>query len=354
MYLCVLSSLPEPPDPPYDPSPHLEGRKWRHHVFQNTNVEDQIKTLMDDGVDVFINLCDGTPDEPVAGIKLVKAMEKLGAAFTGGDSSFFDPTRQEMKRVAARAGIPTPAATFAKSMADVERASRTLRFPMLVKPPHGYASFGIRKDSRVMNVEDLKKQAAITMKDDGRALIEEFIEGREFTCLIRENPDAPPPPTTLKPVEFIFPEGESFKHYEMKWVEYDKMRVVPTDNPDNDRRLREYTTKVFLEFKGRGYARCDYRLGKDGELYMLEINPNCGIFYPPFDPGSADFSLLADSMGHQGFMDLIIRSALKRQADSLRVVAPQIVGKRELVKQEIAKPQTKRQAVKRETAKRSV
>jgi D-alanine-D-alanine ligase len=354
MYLCVLSSLPEEPDPPYDPSPHLEGRKWRHHVVQNTNVEDQIKTLMDDGVDVFINLCDGTPDEPVAGIKLVKAMEKLGAAFTGGDSSFFDPTRQEMKRVAARAGIPTPAATFAKSMADVERASRTLRFPMLVKPPHGYASFGIRKDSRVMNVEDLKKQAAITMKDDGRALIEEFIEGREFTCLIAENPDDPTHPITFKPVEFIFPEGESFKHYDMKWVEYDKMRVVPTDNPDNDRRLREYTTKVFMEFKGRGYARCDYRLGKDGELYMLEINPNCGIFYPPFDPGSADFSLLADPMGHQGFMDLIIRSALKRQADSLRVVAPQIVGKRELVKQEIAKPQTKRQAVKRETAKRSV
>jgi len=74
--------------------------------------------------DVFINLCDGTPDEPVAGIKLVKAMEKLGAAFTGGDSSFFDPTRQEMKRVAARVGVPTPASTFAKSMADVERASR--------------------------------------------------------------------------------------------------------------------------------------------------------------------------------------------------------------------------------------
>jgi D-alanine-D-alanine ligase len=197
MYLCVLSSLPEEPDPPYDPSPHLEGRKWRHHVVQNTNVEDQIKTLMDDGVDVFINLCDGTPDEPVAGIKLVKAMEKLGAAFTGGDSSFFDPTRQEMKRVAARAGIPTPAATFAKSMADVERASRTLRFPMLVKPPHGYASFGIRKDSRVMNVEDLKKQAAITMKDDGRALIEEFIEGREFTCLIAENPDDPTRPITF-------------------------------------------------------------------------------------------------------------------------------------------------------------
>ena len=71
MYICVLSSLPEENDPPYDPSPHLEGRKWRHHVVQNTDVEDQIRSLMDDGVDVFINLCDGTPDELVSGIKLV-------------------------------------------------------------------------------------------------------------------------------------------------------------------------------------------------------------------------------------------------------------------------------------------
>src|SRR6202142_868150 len=192
------------------------------------------------------------------------------------------------------------------------------------------------------------------MKDDGRALIEEFIEGREFTCLVAEDPDDPTNIISFRPVEFLFPDGESFKHYNLKWGDYNRMSVTIVTNPDYEKRLREYTVKVFQALKGNGYARCDFRLGADGELYMLEINPNCGIFYPPFDPGSADFSLLADPMGPQGFMDLIILSALKRQADSLRVVTPQMVGKREMVKQEIAKPQTKRQAVKRETAKRSV
>lgn len=349
MYICVLSSLPEENDAPYDPAPHLEGRKWRHHVVQQTNVEEQIRSLMDDGVDVFVNLCDGTPDEPVSGIQLVKAMEKLGAAFTGADSSFFDPTRQEMKRAAARVGVPTPASTFVKSMADVERAARTLRFPMLVKPPHGYASYGIRKESRVTNAEDLKTQAAITMKDDGRALIEEFIEGREFTCLVAENPDNPAQPFSFTPVEFIFPEGESFKHYDMKWVDYEKMSVTVVEDPKINQRLREYTLKVFQSLKGNGYARCDFRLGKDGEIYMLEINPNCGIFYPPTEPGSADFSLMNDPIGHQGFMDLIIRSGLKHQADALRV-APQIVNKREMVRQEVAKPQTKRQSSRKRSA----
>jgi len=90
---------------------------------------------------------------------------------------------------------------------------------------------------------------------------------------------------------------------------------------------------------------------------MLEINPNCGIFYPPTDPGSADFSLLNDPMGHQGFMDLIIRAGLKRQADMLRIEPPVIV-KGELVKHEMARAATRtparRQALRREPAKRTV
>jgi D-alanine-D-alanine ligase len=47
---------------------------------------------------------------------------------------------------------------------------------------------------------------------------------------------------------------------------------------------------------------------------MLEINPNCGIFYPPHEPGSADFSLLNDPTNHDKFMKLIIRNAKNRQA----------------------------------------
>ena len=51
---------------------------------------------------------------------------------------------------------------------------------------------------------------------------------------------------------------------------------------------------------------------RTGELFMLEINPNCEIFYPPGDEGCADFILLNDPAGHQGFVDTILRSALKR------------------------------------------
>jgi len=314
MYICALTSVPDKDDVPYDPSPYMKGYKWRQHLVQPQNVEKQIRDLMSDGVQVFINLCDGTPDDPLSGIGLVRALEKLGAAFTGADSRFFDPTRDEMKNAAKRVSVPTPNWMFVNKVDDAEKVVKRLRFPMLIKPPHGYASVGIRRESRVENAAQLKIQLETEINEFGRALIEEFIEGREFTCLIAENPDKPEKPITFKPVEFIFPEGESFKHYSMKWVEYQKMSVAPVNEPRIEKTLREQTIRVFKELGGNGYARCDYRMDANGVIYMLEINPNCGIFYPPTEPGSADFSLLNDPVyNHLKFMKLIIRAAQMRQ-----------------------------------------
>ena len=319
MYLCVLSSTPDDPnDKPYDPSPHMNGFQWKHHQVNPKNVEKQIRDLMNEGVDVFFNLCDGTPDDALSGIGLVQMMEKLGAAFTGADSKFFDPSRQEMKSYAKKSNVPIPNWVMVDRVEDVERVARRLRFPVLVKPPHGYASVGITRDSRCENLEQLKAQTAREIEMFGRALLEEFIEGREFTCLIAENPDDPDSPITFKPVEFIFPDGESFKHYDMKWVEYEKMSVAPVKEARIEKVLREQTARLFKAMDGTGYARCDYRMSADGTIHMLEINPNCGIFYAPDEPGSADFSLINDPVyNHHKFLKLIIRSAKNRRDNML-------------------------------------
>lgn len=327
MYICVLSSTPDENDIPYDPSPYMNGYRWKQHHVEPTNVEKQIKSLMDEGVDVFVNLCDGTPDDALSGIALVKAMEKYNAAFTGADSKFFDPTRDEMKNAAKRVSVPTPSWIFVNRVEDAEKVVKRLKFPMLVKPPHGYASVGIRRNSRVETIEQLREQLQLEINEFGRALVEEFIEGREFTCLIAENTKDPNKPFTFTPVEFIFPDGESFKHYDMKWVDYEKMSVAVVNDPRIDKVLREQTIRVFKELGGNGYARCDYRMDADGTIHMLEINPNCGIFYPPHEPGSADFSLLNDpTTNHTKFMKLIVRNAQFRQT---RIAAERIIKRQQ-------------------------
>jgi D-alanine-D-alanine ligase len=314
MYICVLTSIPDENDVPYDPSPYMNGYRWKQHLVEPRDVEKQIRDLMSEGVDTFINLCDGTPDDPLSGISLVSALEKYNAAFTGADSKFFDPTRDEMKNAARRVSVPTPNWVFVNRVEDAEKVVKRLKFPMLVKPPHGYASVGIRRNSRVEDIDQLREQLQVEINEFGRALIEEFVEGREFTCLIAENPDDSKNPLTFTPVEFIFPTGESFKHYDMKWVEYEKMSVAVVSDPKIQKTLRQQTMRVFKELGGNGYARCDYRMDASGTIHMLEINPNCGIFYAPHEPGSADFSLLNDPTDHKKFMKLIIRNAQNRQA----------------------------------------
>jgi D-alanine-D-alanine ligase len=58
-------------------------------------------------------------------------------------------------------------------------------------------------------------------------LIEEFIEGREFTVLVAENPEDEDNPIAFMPVECRFGNGESFKHFDLKWVDHNTIGWVP-------------------------------------------------------------------------------------------------------------------------------
>ncbi len=54
---------------------------------------------------------------------------------------------------------------------------------------------------------------------------------------------------------------------------------------------------VYVHIDGEGYARADIRMNEKGELFMLELNPNCSIFYPDDDGSTADVILMLDGFG---------------------------------------------------------
>ncbi len=304
----------KPHDLPCDPRPYLAGHDCQVFFLNKRTAVRQTIALSRQGFDVFINLCDGAWDEDRPGIEVVQALERTGQAFTGATSAFYEPTRESMKRVCAAYGIRTPAAVFARTDADLDRAARLLRFPLIVKHPNSYSSIGLTRSSRVLDEAGLRAQFTPMRDAFGGALVEEFIEGREFTVLVSENPDDAACPVTYQPVEYRFPPGETFKHFDMKWLDYGDMQPVPVADADLDARLRRIGRDLFAGLGGTGYGRCDLRMDAGGELYLLEINPNCGIFYPPDSPGSADAILFSDPAGHRGFLDAILRAALARRA----------------------------------------
>ena len=296
-----------------DPGIYLPEYTCETFMLDKATSKDEVKKLFAQNYDVFINLCDGAIDENRAGIEVVETLEALGAAYTGAAAHFYEPTREQMKKACAAKGVKYPAFVMAKTEADIQRAADTLRFPMIAKHPNSYGSVGLTKDSRVETPEALHREAKRMMDAYGASLIEEFIEGREFTVLIAENPDDPNHPKAYQPVEFIFPKDERFKHFDMKWVDFDGMTCKLCTEDKLCEKLKDAGQKMFVGLGGTSYGRCDIRVNDQGEPYVLEINPNCGMFYPEATPGSADFVLLNDSGGHRGFLDLVIRAAIKQR-----------------------------------------
>ena len=320
MKICVLSDLYEDSesplkdvDDPCDPAPYLPGHECDHvNLRKATAVKDLIQ-LSRQGYDVFFNLCDGAWDEDRPGIEVVQALERLGCAYTGATPEFWEPSREAMKRVCRAWGIGTPAAVMATDVAGIARAAATLRYPLIVKHPSSYSSIGLTPDSRVETREALEEQAWRMIEAFGATLIEEFIEGREVSVLVAEDPERPWEPTAYTPVEIHFPPGESFKHFDIKWVDFDGMEVEPLADEILAERIKDAAKKLFVGLSGAGYGRCDVRVDERGEPYFLEINPNPGVFYPPDTEGTADLILRHDPAGHRGFAEQVVRSALARR-----------------------------------------
>lgn len=319
LHICLLTDqdleagLPLPADDwPCDPRPYLPEAEW---LVQPLEKEDAVPTLLQvarQGFDVYFNLCDGAWDEARPGIEVVQTLERLGVAFTGGHSGFFEPSREAMKRVCEAVGVDAPGYVDIRTDDDIERAAETLRFPLIVKHPSSYASAGLTPASRVETVDDLWTQVHRMRGLFHGALVEEFIEGDEYTVLVAENPDDPFDPITYRPLGYRFPEGESFKHEDLKWVDYDGLDAGPVEDPELDARLRAASARFFVGLGGSGYARCDIRVDADGRVVMLELNPNCGLFYPPTDPSSADLILKWDPAGHEGFVRTVVEAAVAR------------------------------------------
>ena len=321
MRICLLTTQDLAADPfpdddwPCDPRPFMPEAQW--HVATLVGKHEsvaQVEQLIEQGFDLFFNLCDGAADQQIPGIEVVETLEKHGVPFVGASSECYEPSREQMKEVCHQLGIATPAYLLARNDEDVERAAETLRFPLFVKHYSSYASVDISRRSRVVTPAGLRIQARKIMSRHGAALIEEFIDGLECSVLVAENPDDGANPTTYTPIQYSFPEGESFKHEKLKWKDYDGLGCTPIADSVLAGRLRSEAARFFVALGGTSFGRCDVRVDSNGTPFMLEINPNCGVFYPPSDPGTADIVLAHDPAGHAGFTRQIVAAALARHA----------------------------------------
>src|SRR5512138_3810780 len=219
MRVCILTDE-EPQD--FNPAPYMQGFDWEM-VTVTDPVLDVLRGLAArNEFDVYLNLCEGYEQEEGSewtylGIDVVRALEELNLPFTGADSKFFDPSREEMQAAADAHAVGFAKGYQVKNVEEAKRLVKNLRYPIMVKHPKSYGSTGMFRESRVDAPEQLVKQVERICSEFGAARMEEFIVGKEYNVLVVDNPDDPEHPIGYPPAELVFPPGEEFWHTDIKW-----------------------------------------------------------------------------------------------------------------------------------------
>lgn len=299
-------------DPPRDLSPLLPGHQVDHVFLNKLTTYRQLKELGKQDYDIFVNLCEGYLEWEVPSIDVIHAFDMLNLPYTGPSATLYDPPKELMKYVAYCAGVNTPQYALIGHTDELERSGASLNYPLFVKPAKAGDSLGVDEHSLVNNPIELRDKANAIISEYGPLLVEEYIAGREFTVLVAANGDPKNTCTVFKPVEYLFPEGKSFKTYALKTSELHPDCNIPCTDKPLDKALREAAEKIFKGFGGVGYARLDFRVDPLGNIFFLEINFTCSVFYKDGYEGSADFILKFDGIGQSGFLQHIIREGMGR------------------------------------------
>ncbi|MFT3678198.1 MAG: SET domain-containing protein-lysine N-methyltransferase [Chitinophagaceae bacterium] len=298
-------------DPPRQLSVLLPDAEVDHVFLNKLTTYRQLKELKKKNYDIFINLCEGYLEWEVPSIDVIHSLDLLDLPYTGPTALVYDPTKELMKYVAYCEGVATPAYFIIEKPEDIDRVEEFMKYPLFIKPAKAGDSLGINERSVLYSKQDLLNKVVEIFNDYGPLLVEEYIDGREFTVLVAANSDGKSC-RVFKPVEYVFPEGKFFKTYSLKTSELHPDCNFPCTDPVLDKKLREAASRIFKGFNGVGYARMDFRVNDAGEIFFLEINFTCSVFYTDGYEGSADFILKFDEAGQKGFLDHIITEGIAR------------------------------------------
>lgn len=231
---------------------------------------------------LVFNWCESIPGVPRSEPMVAEYLERMGYTFTGASAAAL-ALAWDKRRVKARlqeAGIPTPSWMVAERKTHGRGWSL---FPAIVKPVFEHASIGLDSGAVVLNRAALERRVAWVLNEyDQPALVEEFIDGREFHIPLWGNGVV----EMLPPVEMDFSYFSDVRDrlctYDSKFnpasMHYQKINsLIPAPlTPEELRRLEQVCVAAYRNQKCRDYARLDVRL-RDGVFYVLDINPNADI-----------------------------------------------------------------------------
>jgi D-alanine-D-alanine ligase len=279
--------------------------------------QDFVYRLKDSNVDFVFNIAEGMRGESRES-HVPAILELLDIPYTGSGvlTQAITLHKSRKKEILAYYGIPTPRwQVFTNTN---QRLDPNLRFPLIVKPNAEGSSVGITNDSLITDAQALNKQVNRVLREYSQpALVEEYIDGREFTLSLLGNP-----PEVLPIVEINFEhlprDIHRFDSWEAKWV-YDNPAspvdaiIVPADlEPKLKAQLEEVARRTFGTLGCVDFARTDIRLDRQGVPHVLDVNALPGLMPDPKENSRFTRSCYAAGMTYDEMVIAILDCAFER------------------------------------------
>ena len=267
-----------------------------------------------------LNFCDeGFNNDAFMEMHVPALLEMLDIPYSGAGPSCLGLcyNKSLVRGIAQAIDVPVPAETYFNS--DDLAATIPSVFPALIKPNYGDSSIGITKDAVVHTWEEaITRLGRLREQMPGcPILIQEFLTGPEYSIGIIGNPGQGY--RVLPPLEVDYsrldPALPQLLPYESKWVPdspywtqigYREARL----DEEARRKIVDYSNILFERLGCRDYARFDFRADAEGEIRLLEVNPNPGWCW------DGKLNLMAEMAGlrYSDLLKLIIEAAQERVA----------------------------------------
>lgn len=230
--------------------------------------------------------------------KLQAVFDVMGIRYTGSGylGSALAMNKGLSKQIFTNHGIRM-AGGKVYSKAESANIAREFSLPLIVKPISGGSSIGVTKAE---TPEELQMAIDGALKYEDEILVEEFIEGREFSCGILDD-------RALPLVEIIPNDG--FYDYEHKYQAGITNEVCPAElDEENTKKIQQIALKAHKVLGLSVYSRVDFILGKDGGIYCLEANTLPGMTPTSLIPQEAN----AVGISYEALCEQIIELSLKK------------------------------------------
>lgn len=255
------------------------------HEVHTLGVADELKVIraaVDDfKPHIVFNLLELFHGVPMFDQNIVAYLELLRVPYTGCSSRGLLLSRDKAlsKQLLAYHRIRVPDFAVFRLGRRVRRPRR-LQFPVIVKSLVHEGSIGISQASVVDSEEKLAERVKFIHDTSGSdAIAERYIDGRELYVGILGNERLQVFPVWEMSFAKMAPGNWRIATDRVKWsTQYQKKHGIKTDvakvTPEQAQEIQRLAKRVYRGLNLNGYARIDLRLAEDGQVYVLEANPN--------------------------------------------------------------------------------